>query len=49
MDNLFTSTIRKGTDDMKIILKAFLYTAFGWLAFRHYQPNTVFVQTVHID
>lgn len=34
---------------MKIILKAFLYAAFGWLVLRNYHPNTVYVQTVHID
>lgn len=34
---------------MKVILKAILYAAFGWLVLRNYQSNTVFVQTVHID
>ena len=33
---------------MKLILKLFLYATLGWLVFRHYQPNTVYVQTIHI-
>jgi len=34
---------------MRILIKAFLYAAFGWLVLKNYQPNVVYEQTVHIN